>query len=169
MSRVFPTTLRSTKSPTLNSLFITSLSYRLASFCWYAANRMVADSRYSSNKSSCFTINSPFSGRVNPETRALHKLASAGMTASAPYFRENGVSSMDLLGVVLYAQRMLGNSLAYLPLAPSSLFFKLFTITLLVVLAWPLLCGYAEVEYLFMISRSLHNLWKALLSILTHY
>ena len=72
---------------------------------------------------------------MNLETRALHKFTSAGMTASAPYVKENGVSSMDLLEVVRYTHRTLGNSFAHLPLAPSNLLFNLFTMALLVALA----------------------------------
>lgn len=56
------------------------------------------------------------------------------MTASAPYVRENGVSPMDLLGVVRYAHKMLGSSLAHLPLVPSNIFFNLIMIALLVAL-----------------------------------
>ena len=86
------------------------------------------------------------------------------MTASAPYVRENGVSPVDLLRVVWYAQRTLGNSSAHLPLVPSNLFFNPFIMALLVALAWPLLYGYAGVEYLFMMPRLLQNSWKVLLS-----
>ena len=125
---------------------------------------MVANSRHSSNKSSCFTINSSFSVGTNPETRALHKFTLAGMTASILYIRENGVSPMDLLEVIWYAHKTLGSSSAHLPLVPSNLFFNLFTIALLVALAWLLLYGYVRVEYLFFIPRSLQNLQKALLS-----
>ena len=71
---------------------------------------------------------------MNPETRALHKFTFAGMTASAPYVKENGVSSMDLLEVVRYTHRTLGNS-AHLPLAPSNLLFNSFTMALFVALA----------------------------------
>ena len=56
------------------------------------------------------------------------------MTAFVPYVRENGVSPVDLLGVVWYAHRILGNSSARLPLVPSNLLFNSFTITLLVAL-----------------------------------
>ena len=148
----------------LNSLLLTSLLYLRASFCWYFASRVVADSRCSFNKSSCLTINSSFLMGVNPETRALHKFISTGMTASVPYVRENGVSPVDLLGVIRYAHRELGNSSAHLPLAPSSLFFNPFTMALLVVSAWQILYGCAEVEYLFLMPRSLQNSRKALLS-----
>lgn len=61
---------------------------------------MVADSWYSSNESSCFTISSSFLERENLETQALHKFTSVGMTALSPYVSENGVSLVDLLGVV---------------------------------------------------------------------
>ena len=125
---------------------------------------MVADSRYSFNKSNCFTSNSSFSIRANPKTQALHKFTSANMIASVPYVRENEVSPVDLLGVVRYAYKTLGNSSTHLPLVPSNLFFKPFTITLLMASAWPLLYGYAEVEYLFLILRLLQNLRKVLLS-----
>ena len=54
------------------------------------------------------------------------------MTASAPYVRENGVSPVDLLGVVQYAHKTLGSSSAHLPLVLSNLFFNPFTIALLV-------------------------------------
>ena len=101
---------------------------------------------------------------LNPKTQALHKFTSAGMTASTPYVRENGVSPTDLLKVVQYAQRTLGNSSAYPPLAPSNLFFSPFIMALLVSSAWPLLCGYAGVEYRFLMPRLLQNSRKALLS-----
>ena len=61
------------------------------------------------------------------------------MTASAPYIKKNGVSLVDLLGVVQYAHKTLGSSLAHLPFVPSNLFFNPFTVALLVALAWPLL------------------------------
>lgn len=93
---------------------------------------MVVDYRYSSNKPSCLTINSSFLVRVNPETRVLHKLTVAGITAFALYVIEKGVSPVDLQGVVLYAHKTLCNSLAHLPLASSSLFCNSFTIALLV-------------------------------------
>ena len=164
MSCVFPTAFRSTRSLALNSLFFTSLLYLRESFYWYSTSHIVADSRYSSNKSSCFTINLLLSIRANSETRALHKFTSSNITASIPYVRENNVSPVNLLGVVRYAHRMLGNSSAHLPLIPSNLLFNLFTIVLLVALAYPLLCRHAEVEYLFLMLRSLQNLQKALLS-----
>ena len=125
---------------------------------------MVTVSRHFSNRSSYFTINSPFLVGTNPVTRALYGFTSASMTASTPYVRENRVSPVDLLGVVHYAHKTLDSSSAHLLLAPSNLFFKPFTIALLVASAWPLLCRYAGVEYLFLIPRSLQNLRKALLS-----
>ena len=134
-SHVFPTTFCSTKSLVLNSLLFTSLLYLQASFCWYSASHIVDNSQYSSNKSSCFTMISSFSVRVNPETQALHKFTSASMTTSIPYVRENGFSPVNLLGVVWHAHKMLGNSSAQLPLVPSNLFFNPFTIALLVDLA----------------------------------
>ena len=55
------------------------------------------------------------------------------MTASVMYVRENGVSLVDLLGVIQYAHKTLDSSSAHLPLIPSNLFFNPFTIALLVV------------------------------------
>ena len=150
-SQVFPTTFRSTKSPVLNSLLLTSMLYLWASFC-------------SSSKFNCVTINLAFLARESLETWALHKFISASMIASALYVRENRVSPVDLLGVVRYAHRTLGNSSAHLSLAPFSLFFNPFTMALLVALAWPLLYGYVGVEYVFLMPRLLQNSWKALLS-----
>ena len=141
-----------------------SLLYLWASFCWYSTNLIVTNSRCFSNKSNCLTINSAFLAGENPETWALHKFISAGMAASAPYVTENGVSPMDLLGVVRYAHRTLGNSSTHLLLAPSNLFFNLFRMVLLVASAWLLLCRYAGVEYLFLIPMLLQNLRKVLLS-----
>ena len=100
-----------------------------------------------------FIINSEFMAGLNPETQALHKFTFVGMTAFAPYVTENGVSPVDLLGVVQQAYRTLGNSSAHPPLAPSNLLFNPFIMTLLVALAWPLLCGYAGVEYRFVMPR----------------
>ena len=68
---------------------------------------MIDASLYSSSKSKCSTSNLSFWVRANLATRALHKFTSAGITASAPYVRENGVSLVDLLGVVRYAHKML--------------------------------------------------------------
>ena len=164
MSYAFPTALRSTNSPALNSLLFTSLLYLQASFYWYSASSMVANSQHSSNWSRCFTINSPFSAGINPTIRAIHKFTLAGMTASTPYIRENWFSPVDLLGVVQYAHKTLGSSSTHQPLAPFNLFFNPPTIALLVASAWLLLCGYAEMEYLFLIPRSLQNLQQALLS-----
>ena len=93
---------------------------------------MVANSLHSSNWSRCLTINSSFSARTSPVTQALHKFTSAGMIAFAPYVKENGVSPVDLLGVVRYAHKTLVSSWAHLPLAPSNLFFNSLTIALLV-------------------------------------
>ena len=162
MSCVFPTAFRSTRSLALNSLFFTSLLYLRESFYWYSTSHIVADSRYSSNKSSCFTINLLLSIRANSETRALHKFTLSNITAFIPYVRENKVSPVNLLGVVRYAHRMLGNSSAHLPLIPSNLLFNPFTIVLLVASVWPLFYEYAGVEYLLLMPRSLQNLWKAL-------
>ena len=133
-SRVFPTTFQSTKSLALNFFLFTSLLYLWATFCWYSASLMVANSRHSFNWSRCFTINSSFLAGKNLATQALHKFISASMTASAPYVRENGVSPMDLLGVVWYAHKMLGSSSAHLPLVPSNIFFNPIMIALLVAL-----------------------------------
>ena len=164
ISHVFPTTLRSTRSPAPNSLFLTSLLYLRASFCRYSASQIVADSRRSSNKFNCFNINSEFLVGLNPATRALHRFIFASITASTPYVREKGVSLVDLLGVIRYAHKTLGNSSAHLPLEPSNLLFNPFTIALLVGSAWPLLCRYAGVEYRFTMPRSLQYSQKALLS-----
>ena len=125
---------------------------------------MVADSRRSSNRFNCFSVNFEFLVRLNPETRVLHKFTSAIMTASTPYVRKNEVSPVDLLEVIRYAYRTLGNFSAYLPLAPSNLLFNPFTMALLVASAWLLLYGYAGVEYRFMMPRLLQNSQKALLS-----
>ena len=94
----------------------------------------------------CFIINSEFLARLNPETRALYKFTSAGMTTSAPYVRENRISPVDLLELAQYAHKTLGNSSAHLPLAPSNILFNPFTMALLVTSAWPLLCGYVGVD-----------------------
>ena len=96
---------------------------------------MVPTSWHSSNESSCFTINSSFSANVNPDTRALYRLISTGMTAFALYVKEYGVSLVDLLEVVRYAHKMFGNSSVHLPLVPSSLLFSPLITTLLVVSA----------------------------------
>ena len=73
------------------------------------------------------------------EVLVLHKLISIGITTSAPYAKEYGVSHVDLRRVVLYAYNTFGNSSTHLPFVSSNLFFNLLTITLLVALAWPLL------------------------------
>ena len=93
---------------------------------------MVTTSWHSFNESSCFTINSSFPAKVNPKTHALHRLISGGMTASALYVKEYGVSPVDLLEAVRYAHKTFGNSSVHLPLVPSSLFFSPLTTTLLV-------------------------------------
>ena len=138
-SCAFPTAFQSTNSLALNSLLFTSLLYLQVSFCWYSASCMVANSRHSSNWSKCFTINSSFQARANPITRALHRFTLVCITASALYVRENGVSPVDLLGIVWYAYKTLSNSSAHLPFTPYNLFFNSFTIALLVASAWPLL------------------------------
>ena len=125
---------------------------------------MVAVSRYSSSRSKCSTIIPSFRMGLNPSTRALHRFTSADITTSAPYVKENGVSPVDLLGVVRYAHNTLGNSSAHLPFASPNLFFNPFTIVLLMASACPLLWGYVGVEYLFLILRSLQNSRKTLLS-----
>ena len=61
---------------------------------------MVSASWHSSNLSKCSIIKPLFWMGSNPATRALHKLTSVGITASAPYVKENGVSPVDLLEVV---------------------------------------------------------------------
>ena len=75
------------------------------------------------------------------------------MTTSAPYVRENAISPIDLLEVVWYTHRTMGNSSAHLTLAPSNLLFNPFTTALLVASAWLLLYGYAKVEYQFVMLR----------------
>ena len=132
MSFVFPITFRSTRSPTPNSLFLTSLLYLWVSLYWYSAIRIVTDSQNSSSMFNYFIINSEFSIGLNPETRALHKFTFTNMTTSAPYVRENKVSPIDLLAIVRYAHRTLGNSSIDPPLAPFNLLFNLFTMALLV-------------------------------------
>ena len=87
----------------------------------------------------CSIIISSFWTGLNPSIRALHTFTSTGMTASAPYVRENGVSLVDLRGVVRYAHKTLGSFSAQLPLAPSNLLFNPFRIALLTALACPLL------------------------------
>ena len=124
---------------------------------------MVAASRYSFSRSKRSTIIPSFRAGLNPSTRALHRFTLASIMASAPYVKENGVSPIDLLGVVQYAHKTLGSSSAHLPFASSNLFFNPFTIVLLMASACPLLWGYAGVEYLFLMPRSLQNLQKALL------
>ena len=101
---------------------------------------------------------------LNSETRARHKLTLTGITASAPYVRENGFSPVDLRGFVRYAHKTLGSSSAQLPFAPFSLLFKPFTITLFTTSTWPLPWGYAGEEYLFLMPRLLQNSRKAQLS-----
>ena len=100
---------------------------------------MVAASRYSSSKSRCSTIISSLWTGLNPSIRALHMFTSAGMTTSVPYVKENGVSPVDLWGVVRYAHKTLGSSSAQLPLALSNLLFNPLRIVLLTALAYPLL------------------------------
>ena len=90
---------------------------------------------------------------LNPKTQALHKFTSAGMTASVLYVKESEVSLVDLLGVVRYAHRTLGNSSAHPLLASFNLLFNPFTMALLLASAWSLLYGYAGVEYRFVMSR----------------
>ena len=125
---------------------------------------MIAASRYSSSKSKRSTIISSFWTGSNPSTRALHRFTMTGITASALYVRENGVSPMDLWGVIQYAHKTLGSSLAQLPLAPSNLLFNPFKIVLLMASACPLFWGYVGVEYLFVMPRSRQKSRKVLLS-----
>ena len=100
---------------------------------------MTAASWYSSSKFKRSTIISSFWTGSNLSIHALHMLTSAGITASALYVRGNGVSLMDLRGVIRYADKMLGSSSAQLPLAPSSFLFNTFRIVLLMASACPLL------------------------------
>ena len=125
---------------------------------------MTAVSRYSSSKSKRSTIISSFWTRSNLSIRALHMFTLVGITASASYVSENGVSPVDLRGVVRYVHKMLGSFSAQLPLAPSSLLFNPFKIVLLMASSCPLLWGYVGVEYLFVMSRSRQKSRKALLS-----
>ena len=163
ISRVFPSTLRSTRSPAPNSLFLKSLLYLRASFYWYFASRIVVDSQRSSNKFNCFNNNSEFWAGLNPVTWALHRFISASITASAPYVREKGVSLVDLLGCSVCPQNF--RQLLWPPaLRTFNLLFNPFTIALLEASAWLLLCGYAGVEYRFTMPRLLQYSRKALLS-----
>ena len=125
---------------------------------------MVIASLYSSSKSRCSTIINLLRTRSNLSIRALHMFTSVGITTSAPYVRENGVSPVDLRGVVRYAQKKLGNPSAQLPLAQSNLLFYPLRIILLTASACSLLWGYARVEYLFIMPRSWQKSWKFLLS-----
>nr|POE83316.1 hypothetical protein CFP56_39882 [Quercus suber] len=93
---------------------------------------MVADSRHSSIRSRRPLTSSPFWVWSKPSTRALQRFTLAGITASALYVKENGVSPVDLLAVVRYVHKMLGSSSANLPFVPSNLFFSPLRITLLV-------------------------------------
>ena len=89
---------------------------------------------------------------------------SRGMAVSAPQVIEEGVSLVDLWGVVWYVQRTCGNSSTHFPFASSSLFLSPLTMTLLTVSAYPFPYGYVGVEYLFVMSRLQQYLLKALLS-----
>ena len=121
-------------------------------------------SRHSPSESNFFTINSSFVPGEKFKVLMLERLISTGITASTSYFKEYGVSTVDLRNVVRYARNTFGNSSVHLPFAPSSIFFNLLTIALFITLTWSLLWGYAGFEYLFFISRSPQYLWKTLLS-----
>ena len=71
---------------------------------------------------------------------------------------------MDLWGIVRNVQRTCGSSSTHFPFASSNLFLSPLTMTLLTTSACPFHCGYAEVEYLFVIPRSQQYFLKALLS-----
>ena len=97
---------------------------------------------YVSHNFSKYQISSIISSlwaRLNSSTRVLHKFTSAGMIASALYVKENGVSPVDLRGVIRYAHKTLGSSSAQFPMAPSNLFFNPLRIVLLMASACPLL------------------------------
>src|SRR6266702_2939836 len=77
---------------------------------------------------------------------------------------EKGVSPVERRGVVRYVQSTCGSSSTHFPFASSSLFLSPLTITLLTASACLLPCGYAGVEYLFLMPSSEQYSLKALLS-----
>ena len=72
---------------------------------------------------------------------------SAGMTASLPYARRNGVSLVGVLVVVQYAHRTLGNSSGQIPFAPSSQVLIILSKDQFVTSTCPLACGCAGDQY----------------------
>ena len=138
----------------MNTLTFTPFSNPCLSLYWYCTNLTIATSPHSSAKSRLREMSCSLLLPRNWSDLNVGKPISVGITASDPYVIENGVSLVDLLGVVRYVYKTWGNSSTHLPLASSSLFLKLSTITLFVTSAWPLLYGCDGVEYLFFIPRS---------------
>ena len=62
--------------------------------------------------------------------------SSAGMTASDPYVRENGVSPVDERAVVRYDQRTPDSSSAHAPFAFCNRFFEVYMMVLFDDSAW---------------------------------
>lgn len=105
--------------------------YDLASSCWYRAMATRARSRHSSSKS----ISKASIMSLWPVSKALDwrvgKPISKGIIASLPKHSANGVSLVDLLGVVRWAYSIVSSSLTHLPLAFSKCFLIPSMITLL--------------------------------------
>ena len=80
-----------------------------------------------------------------------------GMMASIPYVRANDDIPVSFRLVVLEAHKTLRNSSTHFPLAECRHFFKADRRVLLYASAWPLLCGYHEVEYRFLIFNLLQK------------
>ena len=124
----------------------------------------MAFSLRSSIKSKLFSNSPSLLLKVKELVLSVGNPVSRGITALALKVNEKGVSPMDLQSVVRYVHRMCDNSSTHFPFASSNLFLSPLTLTLLIASACPFPCGYAGVEYLFIMPRSHQYLLKALLS-----
>ena len=88
-------------------------------------------------------------------------LISIGIAASDPYAKENGVALVEVFVVVLYDDKTLRSSFAYLPFACSSRFLSVLTMVFFVDSAWPFdwgCLGVAKVSFMF---HSAQKSWNA--------
>jgi hypothetical protein len=103
----------STRSPSLNSLGMTTWSRHAFVWAWYLFRACRAKTRSPSMRS--FEVGSSTSGTADETVRGDPCFISCGVMASDPYRRQKGVNPVALHSIVFSAQTASGNKSAHLP------------------------------------------------------
>jgi hypothetical protein len=105
--------LMRTRSPSSNSLGVTTLPHQVFVCSWYLFNASRASTWSPSRRS--FVVSSSMSGMALEFVRGELCLSSCGVMAYDPYISLNGVNLVARDSVVLSAQMTSGNCSAHLP------------------------------------------------------